>query len=97
MLFLIAGTYDGALDNSGERIRLKDATGEMVLDFSYDPAWLPPANDGGQRPVRRLGERLVEPVLFAEAEDQVGQEADDALDVVEVGGFHDRVHAAERQ
>ena len=44
---LIAGTYDGALDNAGERIRLEDATGEMVLDFSYDPAWFPPANGGG--------------------------------------------------
>lgn len=36
--------------------------------------------DGGQRPIRRLGERLVEPVLFAEAEDQVGEQADDAFD-----------------
>ena len=50
---LIAGTYDGALDNAGERIRLEDATGEMVLDFSYDPAWFPPANGGGRSLVVR--------------------------------------------
>lgn len=33
---LIAGQYAGALDNGGEQLRLLDAAGEEVLDFSYD-------------------------------------------------------------
>jgi hypothetical protein len=36
------------LDNIGERIRLEDATGEVILDFNYSPAWHP-ATDGGGR------------------------------------------------
>jgi hypothetical protein len=36
------------LENLGERIRLEDATGEVVLDFNYSPAWHP-ATDGGGR------------------------------------------------
>jgi hypothetical protein len=39
--FPVAGTYSGSLDNSGERIRLVDATGEEILDFSYDGTWFP--------------------------------------------------------
>ncbi|MBN8459889.1 MAG: CotH kinase family protein [Verrucomicrobia bacterium] len=49
----VAGAFGGALDNAGERIRLEDATGEMVLDFSYDPTWFPPANGGGRSLVVR--------------------------------------------
>lgn len=36
-----AGLYTGALDNSGERLRILDATGEEVLDFRYEGTWYP--------------------------------------------------------
>lgn len=35
----IAGQYKGQLDNSSERIVLEDATGQTILDFTYDTAW----------------------------------------------------------
>ncbi len=38
---LIAGEYLGALDSSGETLRLDDAVGEKVLEFSYNNAWYP--------------------------------------------------------
>jgi hypothetical protein len=38
---LVAGQYEGALDNNGERVRLIDATGEEVLDFDYQSDWYP--------------------------------------------------------
>lgn len=38
---LVAGQYVGSLENSGERIRLVDASGEEILDFSYDNNWHP--------------------------------------------------------
>lgn len=42
---LIAGSWQGALDNSGERIRLLDSVGEEVFAFTYSPDWFPlPAN-----------------------------------------------------
>ncbi len=34
--FTIAGQYAGALNNAGENLRLDDAVGEKVLDFSYN-------------------------------------------------------------
>ncbi|MES2469175.1 MAG: lamin tail domain-containing protein [Verrucomicrobiota bacterium] len=37
----IAGSYTGSLDNSGERIRLVDSSGEEVLDFRYEGTWHP--------------------------------------------------------
>lgn len=36
---LIAGTYTGSLDNSGEEIVLRDAIGEEIHDFDYDDNW----------------------------------------------------------
>jgi hypothetical protein len=36
-----AGIYTGALDNSGERLRILDAQGEEVLDFRYEGTWYP--------------------------------------------------------
>ena len=42
----IAGIYEGSLSNNGERIRLVDAVGEEILDFSYEDDWQP-ATDGG--------------------------------------------------
>ncbi len=49
----VAGTFSGSLDNSGEEIELVDATGEVILDFSYDPKWFPPATGGGYTLVTR--------------------------------------------
>jgi hypothetical protein len=41
-----AGTYTGALDNSGERIRIVDARGEEVLDFRYEGTWYANSHGG---------------------------------------------------
>ena len=41
------GPYEGALDNRGERLRLVDAVGEEVLDFTYDPSWYPSSDGQG--------------------------------------------------
>ena len=35
----IAGEYTGKLSNNGERIRLQDAIGQTILDFSYSDNW----------------------------------------------------------
>ncbi|MGD8499815.1 MAG: lamin tail domain-containing protein [Phycisphaerales bacterium] len=35
----VAGQYSGRLNNGGERIRLQDATGQTILDFSYKDGW----------------------------------------------------------
>jgi hypothetical protein len=35
----LAGQYTGALGNGGERIRLEDAIGRTILDFSYKDGW----------------------------------------------------------
>jgi hypothetical protein len=45
--FNIAGTFEGSLDNSGERIRLKSAAGETLIDFVYDDAWHPATDNRG--------------------------------------------------
>lgn len=37
----VAGQYAGALDNGGERLRLVDAAGEEILDFSFNNSWYP--------------------------------------------------------
>ncbi|HWB04756.1 MAG TPA: lamin tail domain-containing protein [Verrucomicrobiales bacterium] len=37
----VGGVYTGALDNSGERLRIVDASGEEVLDFRYEGTWYP--------------------------------------------------------
>jgi len=36
---VIAGQYEGSLDNAGERIRLEDAIGRTILDFEYRDGW----------------------------------------------------------
>ncbi|MBE0536511.1 MAG: lamin tail domain-containing protein [Phycisphaerae bacterium] len=36
---LIAGEYTGRLDNAGEKIRLADAFGRTICEFSYDDDW----------------------------------------------------------
>ncbi len=43
------GTYDGQLDNSGERIVLLTASGDTIISFAYsdDPAWPEDADGNG--------------------------------------------------
>ncbi len=36
---VIAGQYDGRLNNAGERITLEDALGQTILDFNYSDGW----------------------------------------------------------
>jgi hypothetical protein len=43
---LIAGEFDGQLDNGGELILVLDALGEPIADFVYSDRWYP-ATDGG--------------------------------------------------
>ncbi|MCW1915799.1 lamin tail domain-containing protein [Luteolibacter sp. GHJ8] len=43
----VAGVYEGSLDNSGERIRLKSQAGETLIDFVYDDAWHPSTDNQG--------------------------------------------------
>jgi hypothetical protein len=35
----VAGQYTGSLENAGERLRLEDALGKMILDFKYEDGW----------------------------------------------------------
>ncbi len=51
--FAIAGTFGDTLDNSGDHLRIEDAVGEMVLDFTYNERWFPPADTGGRSLVVR--------------------------------------------
>jgi len=62
---LIAGAYDGNLDNSGERLRIRDASGETILDFVYNPRWFPPAAGGGYSLVARVA--APDPAAYAYA------------------------------
>jgi hypothetical protein len=50
---MIAGQYDGSLDNSGETLRLLDPSGEEVLDFTYNNTWWPPSDENGRTLVVR--------------------------------------------
>ena len=50
---VIAGTFTGNLDNSGESIEVVDAIGEVILDFRYENSWFPPADGGGRTLVVR--------------------------------------------
>jgi hypothetical protein len=43
----IAGQYTGRLANNGERIRLEDAVGQTILDFSYKDGWYDGTDGGG--------------------------------------------------
>ncbi|MDB6069301.1 MAG: Spore coat protein CotH [Verrucomicrobiales bacterium] len=44
----VAGGFTGDLDNSGERLQLVDAVGEVVLDFRYEDGWYWPATESGR-------------------------------------------------
>lgn len=43
----ILGTYTGALNNGGEQVTLRDASGENILSFGYDGDWFSPTRQGG--------------------------------------------------
>ena len=43
----IAGQYDGALGNSGNRLYLEGPFKEPILDFRYDPQWYPVTDGAG--------------------------------------------------
>lgn len=36
---IVAGQFEGNLDNNGETLQLRDSVGESVLEFTYDPLW----------------------------------------------------------
>ncbi|MBN2272681.1 MAG: lamin tail domain-containing protein, partial [Sedimentisphaerales bacterium] len=44
---VIAGQYGGSLNNGGERIELKDAMRQTILDFSYKDGWRNITDGGG--------------------------------------------------
>ena len=44
---LIAGTYTGALDNSGEEIVMRDAIGAEIHDFDFRDSWFVVTDGGG--------------------------------------------------
>ncbi len=48
-----AGPFLGSLDNGGEAIELVDASGEVVLDFSYNDTWYPVTDGRGRTLVVR--------------------------------------------
>lgn len=60
----IAGQFTGALDNSGERIRLIDSSGEEVLDFRYNNTWYPSTDGAGHSLV--IANETVEPDLWSD-------------------------------
>lgn len=47
---IVAGQFEGNLSNGGEDLQILDASGEVILDFKYDPEWYgvpnPAAGDG---------------------------------------------------
>ncbi|HPO13151.1 MAG TPA: CotH kinase family protein [Candidatus Hydrogenedentes bacterium] len=44
----VIGAYTGRLDNAGENLRLEDQQGQVILDFTYDDAWIPETDGGGR-------------------------------------------------
>ena len=44
---LVAGEYRGNLANAGEKIELRDALGNIIVDFSYNDSWQPGTDGQG--------------------------------------------------
>ncbi|MEP0843378.1 MAG: lamin tail domain-containing protein [Phycisphaerae bacterium] len=44
---VVAGQYTGNLKNSNDTLRLSDALGQVILDFSYSDAWYPSTDGQG--------------------------------------------------
>lgn len=43
----ILGVYSGSLNNGGEQVTMRDATGENILSFEFSGNWFSPARGGG--------------------------------------------------
>ena len=43
----VLGTFTGSLNNAGEQLTLRDASGENILSFEFDGDWFPLAREGG--------------------------------------------------
>lgn len=50
---VIAGSYLGSLNNSGENLEIVDPSGEVILDFTYSDLWYPPTDGSGRTLVVR--------------------------------------------
>ncbi|MBE0537230.1 MAG: lamin tail domain-containing protein [Phycisphaerae bacterium] len=61
----VAGEYTGALDNSGERIRLADAAGSTIHDFRYSDGWFD-ITDGGGFSLTVSDPAAIDPALWGE-------------------------------
>lgn len=44
----VAGAFSGSLANGGEQLVIADATGAVVLSFTYDDAWQPDTDGNGR-------------------------------------------------
>ncbi|NQU24305.1 MAG: lamin tail domain-containing protein [Candidatus Nealsonbacteria bacterium] len=51
---LIAGSFSGRLNNTGERITLSGSLGHVIADFTYSDDWFPITDDEGFSLVPRL-------------------------------------------
>ncbi len=49
----VIGPFFGVLDNGGEELELVDASGEVILDFTYNDSWFPPTDGTGRTLVVR--------------------------------------------
>jgi len=49
----LVGPYLGQLANGGERLQITDASGENILDFSWNDQWYPPSDGAGRTLVIR--------------------------------------------
>ena len=49
----VLGGYEGNLNNDGDRLELTEASGEVVLDFSFNDAWYPRSDGLGYSLVLR--------------------------------------------
>jgi len=63
----IGGEYTGRLANNGERIRLEDAIGQTILDFSYKDGWYD-STDGQGLSLTILDETNSDPNSWGEKE-----------------------------
>lgn len=45
--FEVAGPFEGELSNTGDHLRLKNASDQNVIDFTFDDQWHPLADNGG--------------------------------------------------
>ena len=44
---VIAGEYEGSINNAGERLMLRSATGGLIHDFRFDDGWYPQTDGEG--------------------------------------------------